>query len=223
MFWQSYAFSLPTSTLPASSKQAIHRHSTGKQYLPPVVYRFGRFVWPAILLWGLDRVLRILRVVLSLFTKTTASSSAELKEHGFQATKPRLELLSNDVVVLTAPAPRFFHWRPGQSVYLSFPGISLSPFEAHPFTIASIPDCTDNRASGDDRQSAQGELRFFIRVRTGTTRRLRSFVETEKEFRVLFDGPYSSPPVLMGYDSVVLVAGGSGISFTFPLFLHMIQ
>jgi len=194
-----------------------------EQYSFPFVHRFGQFVWPAILLWSLDRVLRILRVILSIFTKTTSSTSAESKEHGFTTTKPRLELLSNDFVVLTTPVPRFFYWRPGQSVYLSFPGISLSPFEAHPFTIATIPNRTNDHTSGHNGQSARGELKFFIRVRTGTTRRLRSFVDTGKEFSVLLDGPYSSPPVLMGYDSVVLVAGGSGISFTLPLFLHMIQ
>ncbi|KAF5356912.1 hypothetical protein D9756_006406 [Leucocoprinus leucothites] len=190
---------------------------------------FGHFLWPSILLWGLDRVLRLLRIALSRIKKkaaTPTSASVESKElsvHASAGVKPKLDFLSEHFILLTTPIPRFLHWRPGQSVYLSFPGVSLSPFEAHPFTIATIPATSTESDSGNQVQASTGKLKFFMRVRSGVTRRLLSHIETGKQLRVYFDGPYSSPPVLMGYDSVVLIAGGSGIAFTLPLFLDLVQ
>ncbi|KAF5310624.1 hypothetical protein D9619_008266 [Psilocybe cf. subviscida] len=36
-------------------------------------------------------------------------------------------------------------------------------------------------------------------------------------------GPYSNPPVLVGYHTVMLIAGGTGVAFTLPLFLDVIE
>jgi NAD(P)H-flavin reductase len=66
-------------------------------------------------------------------------------------------------------------------------------------------------------------LKFFVRARGGATKRLLDHVGKDKELKVFVDGPYSSPPVLIGYDSVLLIAGGSGVSFTWPLFLDLIR
>lgn len=96
-------------------------------------------------------------------------------------------------------------------MYLTFPGISVSPLEAHPFTIATV-----------DAGLQSYELKFFIRVRDGFTKRLLDSIEVIDNMKVLLDGPYSSPPLLVGYDSVLLIAGGSGVAFTLPLFLDLI-
>ncbi|KXN81188.1 Ferric/cupric reductase transmembrane component 1 [Leucoagaricus sp. SymC.cos] len=182
-------------------------------YFHAASFNFGQFVWPAILLWALDRFLRLLRVAVSTITrKKPTSSKAKPNSPVTVTAKPTLELLSAHFIRLTVPAPRFFYWRPGQSVYLTFPGVTFSPFEAHPFTISTI-----NTGSG------QSDLRFFIRVHKGATKRLFDSIERERDVKVLLDGPYSSPPLLVGYDTVLLVAGGSGISFTLPLFLDLIQ
>lgn len=176
---------------------------------------FGDYIWPAILLWGLDRFIRVLRIAVYAFTKKPASQTTldPKNDAPMQVlSSPKLELLSTHFLRLTIPTPGFFHWRPGQSVYLTFPGISASPFEAHPFTIATI-----------DNEPSNSNLKFFIRVRNGATKRLFNHVETGVQVKVLLDGPYSSPPLLVGYDTVLLIAGGSGVAFTLPLFLDLIE
>lgn len=40
---------------------------------------------------------------------------------------------------------------------------------------------------------------------------------------MLVDGPYGRPPSVNSYSSVVLLAGGSGVSFTLPLLLDVIS
>lgn len=161
-------------------------------------------MWPAILLWGLDRTLRTLRVALNTFrTKRLEPTTI---------TKTQLVLISPSFLQLTIPRPRFFYWNPGQCVYLTFPGISANPLEAHPFTIAEITSDSNN-----------SDLKFFMRVRNGVTRRLFNSVENGDDTKVFLDGPYGSPPRLIGCDSVLLIAGGSGVSFTLPLFLDLIE
>ncbi|KAJ6518002.1 ferric reductase NAD binding domain-containing protein [Mycena vitilis] len=73
-------------------------------------------------------------------------------------------------------------------------------------------------------------LTFILRVRTGFTKRLLNAVlahpdsdGVSRSFKAFIDGPYSSPPVLSGFESVVLICGGSGVSFALPLFLDLVQ
>ncbi|KAJ7153836.1 ferric reductase NAD binding domain-containing protein [Mycena filopes] len=40
--------------------------------------------------------------------------------------------------------------------------------------------------------------------------------------RALIDGPYGAPPDVRGYERVVFVCGGSGVSFALPLFLSLV-
>ncbi|KAF8998384.1 ferric reductase NAD binding domain-containing protein [Cyathus striatus] len=163
--------------------------------------------WPALVVWGIDRLLRLIRIIaynLGYFLPT---------ERGTQSLDAQVDVLSPHFLRVTLSRPSYFHWRPGQSAYLTLPTVSSSPFEAHPFTISTI----------DDGSSSEKNLVFFVRVRNGFTRRLLAAAETDKTFKVFLDGPYSSPPLLLGYSTVVLLAGGSGVAFTLPLFLDVIR
>ncbi|KAL0959531.1 hypothetical protein HGRIS_011244 [Hohenbuehelia grisea] len=198
---------------------------------------FGYLVWPAFLLWGLDRLIRVIRVLAinhGYFTSKNAS----------QRLDATVEVLSPHFLRLKVKRPNFFHWRPGQSAYLTMPEVSTLPFEAHPFTIATIdaptvsasngsatpPSPTDTEEknvgqSAPEQATEAGsgkELVFLVRVRHGFTQRLLKEATDEHTFKVLVDGPYSSPPWLRGYDSVILIAGGSGIGFTLPLLLDLV-
>ncbi|KAJ7041849.1 ferric reductase NAD binding domain-containing protein [Mycena alexandri] len=77
-----------------------------------------------------------------------------------------------------------------------------------------------------------GHLTFILRVRNGFTRRLREAVLAApestttgvgKSFKAFVDGPYGSPPDVRGFETVVFICGGSGVSFTLPLFLDLIH
>lgn len=186
-------------------------------------------VWPSFLLWGLDRFLRVARLIAFNFGSFKSISRTE--------SNATISLLSHDFLRVTLDLPARFHWLPGQSAYLTFPGVSTSPFEAHPFTISTI-DAIDET----EGQNHFKTLVFLVRVRNGFTRRLLQHAPGDENTRVFLDGPYSSPPLLVGFDSVVLIAGmslpllyinpphlmvslegGSGVAFTLPLFLDLVQ
>jgi ferric-chelate reductase len=104
------------------------------------------------------------------------------------------------------------------------PGVSRVPFEAHPFTIASIPrhgsfmkansPASSEEKVGEESATKGGnELVFFIKVKEGFTKRLREAVERKDgdegrmPLSVYVDGPYGSPPDVNAFDSVILIAG----------------
>ncbi|KAG1727437.1 ferric reductase NAD binding domain-containing protein, partial [Suillus lakei] len=67
------------------------------------------------------------------------------------------------------------------------------------------------------------ELVFFINVRQGFTARLKDAASTSDKVKIFVDGPYGSSPNLGSYDTSVLVAGGSGVSYTLPVLLDIIE
>ncbi|KAF8575567.1 hypothetical protein K439DRAFT_1398065 [Ramaria rubella] len=201
---------------------------------------FTPYLTPTLILWILDRALRLFRV---LWYNRSRSTSASL-----DATSS-VELLSPTMVRLTLK--RHMTWRAGQNVFITMPAVSSLPFEAHPFTIATIP----RHPSVSDTPNAQGfrshsdqddscdlssynepppsqrvnELVFYVRMREGFTKRLRDIVEREStdggrvRLSTYIDGPYGSPPDLNAYDSVILIAGGSGISYILPLLQDIVR
>lgn len=115
-----------------------------------------------------------------------------------------VELISADTVRLTLR--RRLNWRPGQHAYVILPTVSDLPTEAHPFTIASIPEPLNN---GDD--SGDRDIVFLIRGREGFTGRLREHAEANGISTVpaLIDGPYGCPPDLTEFSTNILIAGQS--------------
>ena len=95
-------------------------------------------------------------------------------------------------------------WRPGQHAYVILPTVSEIPTEAHPFTIASIPNALDG-TSGDKEK----DVVFLIRGRSGFTGRLRDHAEKNGVCTVpaFVDGPYGCPPDLTKYNTCILIAG----------------
>ncbi|BGP16028.1 ferric-chelate reductase [Rhodosporidiobolus nylandii] len=104
-------------------------------------------------------------------------------------------------------------WQAGQHVYISFWGLDLlrRPHlygQAHPFSIANVPD----EAAGD----AQA-LRFVLRVHNGITRELANHIQRKgsgasADCLVSLEGPHGWAPRAEEFDSILLVAGGSGIT-----------
>jgi len=160
------------------------------------------YVWPAVFVWGLDRVLRLGR----LLWNNAVWRSKPLDD-------ALVELVSEDTIRLTMQ--KKVTWSPGQHAYVILPSVSKLPFEAHPFTIASIPE----------KEKEVQDVVFLIRGRNGFTKRLREHAAANSESRVpaYLDGPYGCPPDLTQYSTCILVAGGSGISYTLPLLLDIVR
>jgi hypothetical protein len=139
------------------------------------------------------------------------------------------ELLSGRTVRLTYISPGYVSWAPGQYFLINIP--SVSKFFSHPFTCASV---CDEQAPTD----AGRIMIFFIRVKAGWTRNLwntlitlsthlRNHAPDERLphgcvmpkngilLRMYVDGPFGSSVRCRwgSHSTVVIVTGGSGISF----------
>ena len=167
------------------------------------------YVWIPIALYIFDRAVRTLFVLwtnLSVFHPRS-------KRNGFWTCAATLENVSYDtsrIVISNTPVS----WRPGQHVFLSCHGIA--PLQSHPFTIASIPQ---------DKQ-----MDFLVKSKSGATKRFyaqaegcQSLPTSNKDLRprqtfpVVIDGPYGRMRPLQQFDSIFLIAGSSGATFTVPL------
>ncbi|KAI5118220.1 hypothetical protein M0805_000716, partial [Coniferiporia weirii] len=169
------------------------------------------YTWPPFIVWGLDRAIRLARTLHIRYLSSKCKGNPALAT---------LRVISSDTLCATMRVAnsRLLRWRPGQSAFLSVPGVSYFPLEAHPFTIASIDEPIS--AEGSD----ESELKFIIRTRHGFTRRLHDHAARAGgtcQISTFIDGPYGEPPALHTYPTFVLVAGGSGVSFTLPLLLDI--
>lgn len=97
-------------------------------------------------------------------------------------------------------------WRavPGSHVFLWIPSIRAA--ETHPFTVVST-----------------NPIELVVKAHDGFTRDLLAYAEKNPgaALRASIDGPYGTLPNFMNFDRVVLVAGGSGASFTFGVALNI--
>jgi len=127
-------------------------------------------------------------------------------------TKATVTKLVDDAICvqITVPTTKG-QWKPGQHVFIRF--LALAPFQSHPFTIASIEE--------------NGELILIIKKKSGFTRNLYDRVNRERgpwKTRVVIDGPYGGPIRDPGsFDTVVLVAGGVGVTFTMPIMKDLVR
>ncbi|KAH7912908.1 ferric reductase NAD binding domain-containing protein [Hygrophoropsis aurantiaca] len=191
------------------------------------------WIYPCFAIWGLDRFIRVCRLVVFNHSYFGFRSGSTL-----DATT---ELLSDDFVRLRFHRPSHFRWTPGQTAYLIMPHVSRLPFEAHPFTIASFDSnlfdsIEEQKPSGEKSTSTSlaehalgsstpfwKEVVFFINIREGFTARLKETALKGGKVKVFVDGPYGPSPDLSSYDTSILIAGGSGVSYTLPTLLDIIE
>lgn len=128
-------------------------------------------------------------------------------------------VLPENAVKVTIPTQ--MKWKPGQYVYLRMPGISI--FENHPFTIASL--CNEDFPS--DYGEQYRDMTLVFRPFGGFTRKvLNSALERgpNKTYRAFIDGPYGGMQRdLASFDTVILFAGGSGITAIVSHLLDLIK
>lgn len=129
-------------------------------------------------------------------------------------------ILPENAVKVTIPTQ--VRWTPGQYVYLRMPGISI--FENHPFTIASL--CSDDFRS-DFGEGQYRDMTLVFRPFGGFTRKvLQSAVDKGPEhvYQAFIDGPYGGMRRdLASFDTVILFAGGSGITAIVSQLLDLIK
>jgi ferric-chelate reductase len=116
------------------------------------------------------------------------------------------------------------NWRPGSHVFLSVPKFGIG--QSHPATIASTP----NSHGGDLVFILKGHKGFTSRLLKSASNSSTSLLPTkeapsqasEVAHISLIDGPYgSSHSDFAGFDSILLVSGSTGTTFTLPILLDL--
>ncbi|KAL8868892.1 MAG: hypothetical protein Q9174_004684 [Haloplaca sp. 1 TL-2023] len=173
------------------------------------------WVWLPIGFFIFDRSLRAFTTVfinISIFNRKTRHTSTLVPKATF-------EPFAGDTTKITIKNPPI-HWKAGQHVFLTCH--KLAPLQAHPFTIASIP--------------ADGKLDFLVKSKSGGTKSFFRHAEKSQslplassdlrhhhEQSVILEGPYGRIRPLRQFDSVFLIAGSSGATFTAPLMRDIVS
>ncbi|TFY70355.1 hypothetical protein EVG20_g2667 [Dentipellis fragilis] len=165
----------------------------------------GSYLWPALAIWGVDRVLRVARIIIFNHSYFGFKSGVGT----FNAT---LETIAPGYIRMRFRRPKHLTWGAAQSVYMTMPGVSKLPWEAHPFTIANadIPtlrseidrsekDVDEKNVAvvdskGDGPSAAGKELILLINSQQGFTKRLVDIADKGGSMKVFIDGPCSCPP-----------------------------
>lgn len=167
------------------------------------------YLWATVAIWVLSYVVRIFNL----------NWLKPWRNAWLIGDEAAVTLMAENAIKVTIPTQ--MKWKPGQYVYLRMPGISL--FENHPFTISSL--CSE------DFPSEYGDLyrdcTLVFRPFGGFTRRvLETAIEKGpfKTYRAYLDGPYGGMQrELAAFETVILFAGGSGITAIVSQLLNLIK
>lgn len=122
--------------------------------------------------------------------------------------------------------PNGFNWKAGQHVFLRLPGLSI--LGNHPFTIASTPSLAPPVSTSccDKGTLEEGRLTFLIRAQAGFTRHLHRSLSNASLWQARtchIEGPYGGLSYTAEnlYDTVILVAGGGGVTVSMAWLDHL--
>ncbi|OAL39070.1 hypothetical protein AYO20_01821 [Fonsecaea nubica] len=150
-----------------------------------------------------------------------------------------VEALPGDACRVTFQLPRRITIRPGSHIYAYLPSISL--WMSHPFSVAwtnveseppvcghnfelqrpSTPSSLESQSIFNSPSKVPTTVSLITVARTGMTRQLyekaRAAPRRKLELRGFLEGPYAGHDSLVSYGTVVMFAGGGGITH------HLIQ
>lgn len=170
--------------------------------------RLGWWCWTGLIFWGFDRGIGFLRMII-----VNKAWLLPFKSKRDQHSACTVELVDPQVLRVTVPR-NLFKWSPGQHALLTMPQVATLRYEQHPFTMANAPD-------GDN------DAVFIVRAQTGFTQRLLARVNDtiDTSLNAYLEGPYgmSHHSELLGHDTLILVAGGTGVTFASSHFLGALK
>ena len=169
-----------------------------------------KYVYPVVAAWSLDRLARFVRIVWYSVGRRQATST--------------VEALPGNACRVTMTLARPWQTHPGQHAYLYMPKLGL--WQSHPFSVAWIDGADDvnrDKLATHRQDVAAGEkmrVSFIIRARTGFTNKLYQKAVAAPGGKMtttcFVEGPYGAKHPFDSYGSVVLFAGGVGITHQVP-------
>lgn len=169
-----------------------------------------KYLYAVIAVWVFDRAARFLRLA--------------YRNVGAGGTKTLVEALPGNACRVTVTMARPWDFRPGQHAYLYMPSIGF--WQSHPFTVAwsdeaqnpNLNDLPLNRH--DVLAQRKTSVSFVVRGCTGFTAALYSRAaacpDGKMVTRCLVEGPYRGSHELHSYGTVMLFAGGVGVTQAVP-------
>ncbi|ANB15310.1 Fre5p [Sugiyamaella lignohabitans] len=158
------------------------------------------YMYATITVWCFDRLMRIVRIIYS-----GVKSNADVRFH------------EGDVVTLKMNYSNRWKHYPGCFVFIYI----LRPnrfWESHPFTVMVPPKPVESN-----------KLQITFKVKNGLTKHTKDFLfsscgeELSANIPILIEGPYGRYHNLHLYDSVVLIAGGIGVTSTYSYAYDLIK
>lgn len=174
------------------------------------------FLLPSILIWFLDRAIRLVRTALIHYQYLDDGSM------GFRAAPASLthfpDAEHGDVVRLDFAQPHDA-WKIGQHFYLCFAESSV--WQSHPFSPVNLPQARNGSVTHS----------YVFRAKKGETKKIaelavKKLAQSPKATTpVILSGPYgeSIADTLMPEDNLLFVAGGTGIAYVLPVLLDIVQ
>lgn len=164
-------------------------------HLPDTALYSRVYIYIPIALYIIDRMIRTGRYTWNNIRRPTATLTA----------------LEGGVTRVCIESKAIKKWTPGSHVFLSIPQLGLA--QSHPATIASTPS------------SHEGKLIFLLKGHKGFTGRLLQAAETSpasnSPWKALIDGPYGHTADYAAFDTVLLISGSTGTTYTLPILLDI--
>lgn len=168
------------------------------------------------MVWSIERLVRVLRIF--------QYSAGCMRATG------TVEALPGDACRVTVLLTKRWSSHPGQYAYLYMPKLGF--WQSHPFSVAWTDDADHGNRdrSATHRHNSASDMKihasFIVRARAGFTNKLYQHAIAAPRGRVstacLVEGPYGTKHSLESYGSVVLFAGGVGITHHIPYVKNLI-
>ncbi|KAH8705370.1 ferric reductase like transmembrane component-domain-containing protein [Talaromyces proteolyticus] len=161
------------------------------------------FLLGAIVLWSLERSARIVTIL--------------YRNCGRRLTTAVIEALPDGILRIALRMPRPWTVAPGQHIFLYIPAIGL--WTSHPFSV-----CWSEEGDGREERTT---IYLLVRRRTGFTdtlaQRVKRSTNCVLSMRAIVEGPYGGIHSLDSYGTVILFAGGIGITHHLPFLHHIVR
>ncbi|KIW05033.1 uncharacterized protein PV09_04189 [Verruconis gallopava] len=179
------------------------------------------------LFYGLEYIVRVYRIVYHNYSR----------RYGW--TEIEAEALEAEATRLTFKLPRPWHPKPGSHVHVYIP--TLSWLSSHPFSVAwndvhyvsrgragnSLPITEKEDFDFDRKTELAGTVSLIVRARAGFTRKLweKAKAQPDRKWRTrgALEGPYGGHDSLRSYGTLVLFAGGVGITHQVQYVKDLVQ
>ena len=108
--------------------------------------------------------------------------------------------------------------------FLTAPSIPGMPHESHPFSVSNVPPSSPHPPTSPFKREEVDAI-FLIRAHSGFTSHLLSSISSSSTTPIPLEleGPYGHDHPLEHYSTVVLVAGGTGVTFCLSYFMRLLQ